>query len=150
MQKAIICDIDGTLSLKHDGRTWYDASTSDLDKPNKPVLALLRFIQEANWHGLNSEQDCQIIFVSGRQEKDREPTVKFLKKHMLHGYPLFMRETGDSKPDTIVKMNIYKENIKGKYEILFVLDDRNSEKYPVVGMWRILGLACFQVAEGNF
>ena len=150
MQKAIICDIDGTLSLKHDGRTWYDASTSDLDKPNKPVLALLRFIQEANWHGLNSEQDCQIIFVSGRQEKDREPTVKFLKKHMLHGYPLFMRETGDSKPDTIVKMNIYKENIKGKYEILFVLDDRNSEKYPVVGMWRILGLACFQVADGNF
>ena len=150
MQKAIICDIDGTLSLKHDGRTWYDASTSDLDKPNEPVLALLRFIQEANWHGLNSEQDCQIIFVSGRQEKDREPTVKFLKKHMLHGYPLFMRETGDSKPDTIVKMNIYKENIKGKYEILFVLDDRNSEKYPVVGMWRILGLACFQVAEGNF
>jgi len=150
MQKVIICDIDGTLSLKHDGRTWYDASTSDLDKPNKPVLALLRFIQEANWHGLNSEQDCQIIFVSGRQEKDREPTVKFLKKHMLHGYPLFMRETGDSKPDTIVKMNIYKENIKGKYEILFVLDDRNSEKYPVVGMWRILGLACFQVADGNF
>tara|TARA_R100001530_G_C4266069_1_gene141825 strand:+ start:346 stop:798 length:453 start_codon:yes stop_codon:yes gene_type:complete len=150
MQKAIICDIDGTLSLKHDGRTWYDASTSDLDKPNKPVLALLRFIQEANCHGLNSEQDCQIIFVSGRQEKDREPTEKFLKKHMLHGYPLFMRETGDSKPDTIVKMNIYKENIKGKYDILFVLDDRNSEKYPVVGMWRILGLACFQVADGNF
>ena len=150
MQKAIICDIDGTLSLKHDGRTWYDASTSDLDKPNKPVLALLRLIQEANWHGLNSEQDCQIIFVSGRQEKDREPTEKFLKKHMLHGYPLFMRETGDSKPDTIVKMDIYKENIKGKYDILFVLDDRNSEKYPVVGMWRILGLACFQVAEGNF
>ena len=150
MQKASICDIDGTLSLKHDGRTWYDASTSDLDKPNKPVLALLRFIQEANWHGLSSEQDCQIIFVSGRQEKDREPTEKFLKKYMLHGYPLFMRETGDSKPDTIVKMNIYKENIKGKYEILFVLDDRNSEKYPVVGMWRILGLACFQVADGNF
>ena len=150
MQQAIICDIDGTLSLKHDGRTWYDASTSDLDKPNKPVLALLRFIQEANWHGLSSEQDCQIIFVSGRQEKDREPTEKFLKKYMLHGYPLFMRETGDSKPDTIVKMDIYKENIKGKYDILFVLDDRNSEKYPVVGMWRILGLACFQVADGNF
>ena len=155
MQKAIICDIDGTLSLKHDGRTWYDASTSDLDKPNKPVLALLRFIQEANWNGLQDTNwsklnYCQIIFVSGRQEKDREPTVKFLKKHMLHGYPLFMRETGDSKPDTIVKMNIYKENIKGKYDILFVLDDRNSEKYPVVGMWRILGLACFQVADGNF
>ena len=146
MQKAIICDIDGTLSLKHDGRTWYDASTCDLDSINEPVQLVLNMAQFYNLGSVKFE----IIFLSGRQEKDREPTEKFLKKHMLHGYPLFMRETGDSKPDTIVKMDIYKENIKGKYDILFVLDDRNSEKYPVVGMWRILGLPCFQVADGNF
>ena len=150
MQKAIICDIAGTLSLKHDGRTWYDASTSDLDNPNKPVLALLRFVQEANWHGLNTEQDCQIIFLSGRQEKDREPTEKFLEKHMLKGYPLFMRTTDDFRKDTIIKKELYEENVKGNYEILFVLDDRNSEKCPVVDMWRELGLTCFQVADGNF
>ena len=150
MQKAIICDIDGTLALKHDGRTWYDASTSDLDNPNKPVLALLRFVQEANWHGLNIEQDCQIIFLSGRQEKDREPTEKFLEKHRLNRYPLFMRTTDDFRNDTIIKKELYEENIKGNYEILFVLDDRNSEKSPVVDMWRELGLACFQVADGNF
>ena len=102
-KRAIICDIDGTLALKHDGRSWYDASTSDLDNPNKPVLALLRFVQEANWHGLNTEQDCQIIFLSGRQEKDREPTEKFLEKHMLKGYPLFMRTTDDFRNDTIIR-----------------------------------------------
>jgi len=150
MQKAIICDIDGTLALKHDGRTWYDASTSDLDNPNEPVLALLRFVQEANWHGLNQEQNCQIIFLSGRQEKDREPTEKFLEKHRLNRYPLFMRTTDDFRNDTIIKKELYEENIKGNYEILFVLDDRNSEKSPVVDMWRELGLACFQVADGNF
>jgi len=150
MQKAIICDIDGTLALKHDGRTWYDASTSDLDNPNEPVLALLRFVQEANWHGLNQEQNCQIIFLSGRQEKDREPTEKFLEKHRLNRYPLFMRTTDDFRNDTIIKKELYEENIKGNYEILFVLDDRNSEKCPVVDMWRELGLACFQVADGNF
>ncbi len=150
MKKAIICDLDGTLALKHDGRSWYDASTSDLDNPNEPVLALLRFVQEANWHGLNTEQDCQIIFLSGRQEKDREPTEKFLEKHRLNRYPLFMRTTDDFRNDTIIKKELYEENIKGNYEILFVLDDRNSEKCPVVDMWRELGLACFQVAEGNF
>tara|TARA_B100001964_G_scaffold227931_1_gene278463 strand:- start:9 stop:461 length:453 start_codon:yes stop_codon:yes gene_type:complete len=150
MKKAIICDLDGTLALKHDGRSWYDASTSDLDNPNKPVLALLRFVQEANWHGLNTEQDCQIIFLSGRQEKDREPTEKFLEKHRLNRYPLFMRTTDDFRNDTIIKKELYEENIKGNYEILFVLDDRNSEKCPVVDMWRELGLACFQVADGNF
>ena len=150
MKKAIICDLDGTLALKHDGRSWYDASTSDLDNPNKPVLALLRFVQEANWHGLNQEQNCQIIFLSGRQEKDREPTEKFLEKHRLNRYPLFMRTTDDFRNDTIIKKELYEENIKGNYEILFVLDDRNSEKSPVVDMWRELGLACFQVADGNF
>ena len=150
MKKAIICDLDGTLALKHDGRSWYDASTSDLDNPNEPVLALLRFVQEANWHGLNTEQDCQIIFLSGRQEKDREPTEKFLEKHRLNRYPLFMRTTDDFRNDTIIKKELYEENIKGNYEILFVLDDRNSEKSPVVDMWRELGLACFQVADGNF
>jgi len=150
MKKAIICDLDGTLALKHDGRSWYDASTSDLDNPNKPVLALLRFVQEANWHGLNTEQDCQIIFLSGRQEKDREPTEKFLEKHRLNRYPLFMRTTDDFRNDIVIKKELYEENIKGNYEILFVLDDRNSEKSPVVDMWRELGLACFQVADGNF
>ena len=150
MKKAIICDLDGTLALKHDGRTWYDASTSDLDNPNEPVLALLRFVQEANWHGLNQEQNCQIIFLSGRQEKDREPTEKFLEKHRLNRYPLFMRTTDDFRNDIVIKKELYEENIKGNYEILFVLDDRNSEKCPVVDMWRELGLACFQVADGNF
>ena len=150
MKKAIICDLDGTLALKHDGRSWYDASTSDLDNPNKPVLALLRFVQEANWHGLNTEQDCQIIFLSGRQEKDREPTEKFLEKHRLNRYPLFMRTTDDFRNDIVIKKELYEENVKGNYEILFVLDDRNSEKCPVVDMWRELGLACFQVADGNF
>jgi len=146
MQKAIICDIDGTLALKHDGRDWYDASTCDLDNINEPVQLVLNMAQFYNLGSVKFE----IIFLSGRQEKDREPTEKFLEKHMLDGYPLFMRTTDDFRSDTIIKRELYEENVKGKYEILFVLDDRNSEKYPVVGMWRILGLACFQVAEGNF
>lgn len=34
--------------------------------------------------------------------------------------------------------------MQGRVEIVF--DDRNS----VVKMWRLLGLTCFQVAEGDF
>ena len=56
----------------------------------------------------------------------------------------------DFRSDVDVKRELYQENIEDKYDILFVLDDRNSEKYPVVPMWRELGLTCFQVAEGNF
>jgi len=41
---------------------------------------------------------------------------------------------------------IYEENIKGRYEVLFVLDDRNR----VVDFWRSIGLICLQVAPGDF
>jgi hypothetical protein len=147
MKRAIICDLDGTLALKHKDRDWYDASTCDLDSINEPVWVLLNMAQEYNWW---TNDALEIIFVSGRQEKDREPTEKFLQKYALHGYPLFMRQTGDFRSDVDVKRELYQENIEDKYNILFVLDDRNSEKYPVVPMWRELGLTCFQVAEGNF
>ena len=146
MKKAIICDLDGTLALKHKDRDWYDSSTCDLDNINEPVQLVLNMAQEYNLGSI----EFDIIFVSGRQEKDREPTQKFLEKYGFDGCPLFMRITGDSRNDTIIKKELYEENVKGNYEILFVLDDRNSEKYPVVGMWRELGLTCFQVADGNF
>ena len=146
MKKAIICDLDGTLALKHDGRSWYDASTCDLDNINEPVQLVLNMAQDYNL----GSPEFDIIFVSGRQEKDREPTQEFLEKYGFDGCPLFMRTTDDFRNDTIIKKELYEENIKGNYEILFVLDDRNSEKCPVVDMWRELGLACFQVADGNF
>lgn len=42
---------------------------------------------------------------------------------------------------------IYDQNIRDKYEIEFVLDDRDQ----VVRMWQEeLGLTCFQVACGDF
>ena len=139
---AIICDLDGTLALKHKDRTWYDASTCDKDDINMPVLEILSALHSTH----------HIIFCSGRENKDREPTLAFIKKCLPslienHDFSLFMRETKDSRKDSIVKHEIYDVCIKDRYEILFVIDDRTQ----VVRMWRdALGLTCFQVAEGNF
>ena len=57
-----------------------------------------------------------------------------------------MRKTGDFRKDSIVKKELFDENVRGKYNIEFVLDDRNQ----VVEMWRSIGLVCLQVADGNF
>jgi hypothetical protein len=57
-----------------------------------------------------------------------------------------MRKEGDVRKDAIVKGEIYEKNINGKYNVLFVLDDRNQ----MVEMWRGLGLTCLQVADGDF
>ena len=57
-----------------------------------------------------------------------------------------MRPKGDNRPDTEVKREIYEREIRDKYNVLLVIDDRNS----VVQQWREMGLPCFQVAEGDF
>ena len=57
-----------------------------------------------------------------------------------------MRTIGDHRSDFIIKQEIYEREFKGKYNVLYVLDDRNQ----TVNMWRALGLTCLQVAAGDF
>ena len=58
-----------------------------------------------------------------------------------------MRDDGDYRKDNITKLEMYNKHIKGKYDVEFVLDDRDS----VVKMWRDeLDLTCMQVDWGNF
>jgi hypothetical protein len=57
-----------------------------------------------------------------------------------------MREEGSNERDSIVKHRMFEGNIRGKYFIEYILDDRNQ----VVEMWRNMGLTCLQVADGDF
>ena len=59
---------------------------------------------------------------------------------------LYMRKDGDYRPDCIVKREIYEQEIKDKYDVVGVFEDRDS----CVKMWRALGLTCFQVADGSY
>lgn len=147
---TIDCDLDGTTSLLN-GRSPYDASTCDRDPPNRPVVECIKAmyaycVSRAAAEGKNSK-DVKVIFTSGREDKYRPQTEAFLNEH-LSGIPylLYMRRSGDQRKDSIIKEEMFVENIKGKWNILFVLDDRNQ----VVDQWRSMGLHCFQVAPGNF
>ena len=69
--------------------------------------------------------------------------------HFINGVKfidLLMRKDNDDRKDSIVKKEIYDNEILGKYNVLFVLDDRDQ----VVKLWRSLGLVCLQVANGDF
>lgn len=57
-----------------------------------------------------------------------------------------MRPAGDTRNDAVIKEEIYQAEIAGKYNVEFVLDDRDR----VVDKWRELGLKCLQVAKGAF
>lgn len=149
---AIICDLDGTWALfnsinkngqaviKHPlahSRSPYDASKSDKDEINEPVKSVV----EAFYN-----KGVKILFCSGREDLYRQQTENHIKKHSNIKYQLFMRTTADQRKDSIIKSELYEKNIKGKYNIKFVLDDRSQ----VVDFWRSIGLTCFQVAPGDF
>lgn len=137
---CVIADVDGTVALKHDGRGPYEHDKCIDDLPNLPVIGLVQDLIRA---------DEEVIYCSGREEKYRADTEKWIYRHIgPRDLPLllFMRETGDRRNDATVKMELYERHIKGKWNIRFVLDDRQR----VVDAWRALGLTVLQVADGKF
>lgn len=131
-------DMDGTLALMN-GRSPYDATRVYEDAPNPPVLQLAQAL------AAHPAVDALVI-VSGREDRARHDTQRWLA---LHGVPfeaLFLRETGDHRKDSVVKEEILDRDILPRYRVLGVVDDRRQ----VVDMWRSRGFVCAQVAPGDF
>lgn len=135
---VVLVDVDGTLA-RMDGRSPYEWQRVGEDAPIQPIIRLIEVLRR---------QGLQMVFVSGRDGSCRSETEQWLKTHAFkdHGEQLLMRPAGDTRPDSIVKREIYDASISGHYNVAWVLDDRNQ----VVDMWRSLGLTCLQVAPGDF
>lgn len=132
---AYIFDIDGTLALMKN-RTPYEWEKVGQDQLNVVVQQVLVALQN---------QGNQIIIFTGRDGVCEPETKEWLKANHITYNHFDIRPTGNTEKDSIVKKRMFDE-IKDKYNILGVFDDRNQ----VVEMWRDLGLTCFQVANGDF
>lgn len=140
LQKAAIFDNDGTIArpINSEGkkRNPYNAETADEDTPILHTIEAMRLYYKAGY---------KIIFVSGREEKDRAPTERFYKKHFpdIEQYELYMRPTGNSDKDVIIKERIYKEHIEGKYRVAAWFDDR----LQIMEWLYNSGFPCFRVGD---
>jgi predicted kinase len=141
---AIICDIDGTLAHMKD-RGPFDWSKVGNDTPDHKIIEILHTYQAMSEVNLCCTQ-TKIILFSGRDGSCREETEKWLKDNLVDYDELYMRTADDVRKDSIIKRELFDTYIKGKYNVTFVLDDRDQ----VVQMWRNMGLTCLQVAEGDF
>jgi len=150
-QPVYLCDIDGTLTFRSDeldadptrrGIHDYDRVSEDLYHPD--VFNTVGALQQAG---------AKIIFVSGRPGSCREDTEAWLNAPGIlvcdDVNPLYMRTTGDRRPDTIVKREIFDQYIRPRgYYIAGVFDDRNRVVFQT---WREqLGLTTFHVAWHTF
>lgn len=139
LPSVILCDIDGTIAHM-DGRSPYDWHKVGTDKPDRAVIDIL------TTYSTIDPEDPKIILFSGRDGVCENETREWLGRHGVSYDELFMRTPDDNRKDYIIKRELYEQHIKGKYNVLFVLDDRTQ----VVDQWRELGLKCLQVAPGDF
>ena len=134
---AFIFDIDGTLAMRN-GRDPYDWDLAGADLPNQAVIDVAQALDHAGH---------QLLYVSGRPEDIRTTTELWLHEHVGVEAPLLMRPSRDFRSDVEIKREIYLNEIKPRYEVVAVFDDRTR----IVELWRNeLGLVCLQVAPGNF
>ncbi len=145
LPEAIIVDIDGTVAHMA-GRSPYDYTQVHTDTVDEHIKWLVNHVWDYG------DPIVDVLFVSGRDDECREATVKWLADNDIHCDELYMRPTGakdergNKLPDYLVKYDLFNENIRGKYNVRFVLDDRDQ----VVNLWRAMGLKTLQVQPGDF
>lgn len=150
-----IFDLDGTLALiehrrhfverprkEQDWKAFYAACVDD--DPNAPVIDTMNRLI---WTG------AEVRIFSGRSDEVLEQTVAWLAKYtvlsswQIRDWTLTMRQEGDYTPDDVLKKRWLDEMLpEDRKRLVAVFDDRDK----VVQMWRNAGVACFQVAEGEF
>lgn len=136
LYECIIVDMDGTLAIMGD-RSPYDWDKVDNDLPNPAVVEYVK----------GQSTKVKVVIVSGRDSICRPLTTSWLLKHLdgCH-HALYMRPTGDNRPDEQIKKEIFQNHIENKYDVKVVLDDRQK----VVDFWRSEGLPVWQVGHGRF
>lgn len=135
LQDAVIFDIDGTLA--HMGRRGpFDWMQVYKDDVNEIVAEQLEF---------HKSKGRKVFVVTGRDEVCREVTSDWLELHGIEFDEMFMRPKDDYRKDTLIKREIYENEIVGKYNLLCVYDDR----LQVLDMWYDEGIFTFNVNQGN-
>lgn len=141
-----IFDLDGTLALIEHRRHLVSGPDKDWpaffaacfnDQPNEPIITLSRMLYSTS----------QVWVWSGRSDTVRELTQQWLWQHGVRYDQLRMRKAGDHRPDEVVKaewLDGLPQNQRSQIQAVF--EDRNR----MVALWRSRGLACLQVAPGDF
>jgi hypothetical protein len=161
MKPLYIFDLDGTLAnadhrihyISGEKKNWraFFAACVD-DEPIAPAIATLKALRRGG---------AEVWIWTGRSDEVRTQTIEWLVKHGCFGgtaetlpwWPFGaperfrMRQAGDLRPDHVIKGEWLALLDPPEYgRLTAVFEDRER----VVRMWRDSGVACYQVASGDF
>lgn len=139
LPQAIIFDMDGTL-------TDYAHREHLLAPEIRDMIAFFDQMEGDAQHDwcrdiLDEAQarGIKIILLTGRPDSYRAHTERWLKKHGITDYEvLLMRKAADFRPGAVVKAEIFRKEIEGKYDVLYAIDDNPK----ILKMWAQLGIRC--------
>ena len=139
-KKAIIVDIDGTISENVTGRPWYgDAKGMLQDKPIESIMGMIRSFVD--------DYELDVLILTGRHEgKEREATLKWLEKNWFIPDKLYTRDLKDFSKSAEYKRKVYEEQIEPFYDVIMVFEDSNS----CVKMFRDKGLLVLQPQNSDY
>lgn len=110
---AVVVDVDGTLC----------------DARGEPIAQGVQFAQ------CHHRAGNRVLIVTAREERWRHHTLDWLHKHHVHHHGLWMRRTGDRRPDHLVKADIFHQ-LTRHYLIHAAIDDHPD----VLDTWKRLGI----------
>jgi phosphoglycolate phosphatase-like HAD superfamily hydrolase len=148
MTPAYVFDIDGTLAdcshrLHHIQKTLkdWDAFFSDMenDPPIDHMMQLARRV-------CRGPLAMEAVFVTGRPDKYRSVTKRWLSRYLIESPNLYMRKTGDHRDDDMVKPELIEQVRTDGFDPIMVFEDRTR----VVKAIRATGIPCLQVVDGDF
>lgn len=141
----VVFDLDGTLALNDHRQHYVQRPAGEKDwrsffaECDRDVL----FWQVARMLQALEATGNRVEIWSGRSAEVIDKTRAWLAENGLGHVPFRCRDDGDRTPDHVLKKS-WLASSSQKPDLVF--DDRAS----VVAMWRAEGIACAQVAEGNF
>ena len=139
---CVIFDVDGTLAHTQ-GRSAYDWNRVGEDSVDFNIQKIFDYLKVSQFDG---QGPSEIIIFTGRDGSCLEETIQWLTDNKIFYDKIFIRPEGNMEKDSIIKKRMYEENIKDKYNVIAVFDDR----LQVCQMWRSLGITVCQVDWGDF
>jgi hypothetical protein len=95
------------------------------------------FLQQLT-HGFSP----QIIILTGRDEEQRDLLSQRLTDRKARHDELHMRRHGDTRRDDVVKLELFNDHVRHRFNVIAVFEDRDR----LVRLWRRLGLLTYAVA----
>lgn len=137
---AYIVDIDGCLAdselrnlfqkeIQEGDYTWFEQRLPYF-KANKEFVRIINALSNTN----------TIIFVTARSQKYWGETMAWLRRNITISLPIiYMRPNNDMREDYMVKRDLYRKYIKGKFNVIAALDDNQG----CIDMWQSEWISTF-------